>query len=111
MDFAGLMAAADVSVRGVLGSSITYTPGVGDAVVVDGIFTAPHTNVDAAAMGGGVSTVSPTCFLTLADLPSDPESDTDARLTVAGVTYRWDTNESRPDGMGGILLMLHKVVP
>lgn len=109
MSFDDLMAAGDRAVRQKLGGSITYTPGVGAAVVVDGIFTAPHTSVDLGEQGGGVSTVSPTAFLKLIDLPSDPESDTAARVTVAGVTYRWDTHDSRPDGMGGILLMLHRV--
>jgi len=109
MGFADLLAVADATVRQKLGGSVTYTPGVGVAVTVDGIFTAPHTVAADAAQGGGVSTVSPTCFLTLDDLPSDPESDTAARLTVSGVVYRWDTNASEPDGLGGILLRLHKV--
>lgn len=108
MGFADLMAAADRSVRQKLGGAITYTPGVGVAVEVDGIFTAPHSIEDVGERGAGISTVSPTLFLTLEDLPSDPESDTSARVTVDGVTYRWDTGESHPDGMGGILLFLHR---
>lgn len=109
MSFADLMAAGDRLVRQKLGGSITYTPGVGVAVVVDGIFTAPHVVAADVDHGGGISTVSPTAFFTRADLPSDPETDTAARVTVSGVVYRWDTNASEPDGMGGILLKLHKV--
>ncbi len=107
MGFADLMAVADRSVRQKLGGSVTYTPTVGAAVVVDGIFTASHTNVDEGNEGGGVSTVAPTCFLTLDDLPSDPKTDTTARLTVAGVDYSW--HDVQPDGMGGALLLLHRV--
>lgn len=106
MGFTDLLAVADRSVRQKLGGSVTYTPTVGVAVVVDGIFTAPHTNVDLGNEGGGVSTVSPTCFLTLADLPSDPKTDTAGTLSAGGVTYTWW--DVRPDGMGGVLLMLHR---
>jgi hypothetical protein len=108
MDYADALASADVLVRQKLGGDITYTPGVGDAVTVSGIFTAPHTNVDLGEQGGGINTVSPTVFLTLSELPSDPSTDTDARVTVGGVDYRWDTNSAEPDGMGGVLLRLHR---
>lgn len=111
MGFADLMAAAWQTGGPALGTpgSITYTPGVGVAVVVDGIFTAPHTQVDGGEQGGGVSTVAPTVFLTLDDLPSDPKTDSAAaRVTVGGVTYRW--HDVQPDGMGGALLLLHRVV-
>lgn len=108
MGFADLMAVGDSVLRQKLGGVVTYTPTVGDAVEVDGIFTAPHTNVDLGEQGGGVSTVSPTVFLTLDDLPSDPKTDTTATVTVDGVTYSW--HDVQPDGMGGVLLLLHKVV-
>ncbi len=107
MGFADLLAMGDRVVRPTLGGPVTYAPSVGVAVVVSGIFTAPHTDVPIGDAGSGVSTISPTCFLTVADLPSDPEVDTGARLTVAGVTYRW--HDSQPDGMGGVLLILTRV--
>lgn len=107
MGFTDLMAVADRSVRQTLGGSVTYTPGAGVAVVVDGIFTAPHTQIDAGEQGNGVSTVAPTVFLTLADLPSDPKTDTEGRVTVDGVAYSW--HDVQPDGMGGVLLILHRV--
>jgi len=107
MGFADLMAVGDVAIRQKLGGTVTYTPGVGAAVEVDGIFTAPHTQIDGAEQGGGVSTVAPTCFLTLDDLPSDPKTDTAGRVTVDGVAYSW--HDVHPDGMGGVLLLLHRV--
>lgn len=108
MDFADALASADVLVRQKLGGDVTYTPGEGEAVTVSGIFTAPHTNVDLGEQGGGINTVAPTLFLTLEDLPSNPRTDAEARVTVSGVDYRWDTNSAEPDGMGGILLRLHR---
>ena len=106
MAFTDLMAVADSTIRQQLGGPVVYTPGVGVAVTVRGIFTAPHTQVDVGDQGGGVSTVSPTVFLTLADLPSDPKADTAARVTIAGATYQ--AHDVHPDGMGGALLLLHK---
>jgi hypothetical protein len=45
-------------------------------------------------------------FLTLADLPSDPETDTAATITFDGVTYSPHT--VRPDGTGAVILALHR---
>jgi hypothetical protein len=97
MGFADLMAAADIPVRQVLGgvSNVTYTPGVGVAVVVDGVFEAAHQHLDLGEPG--VTTQGPAVFLTLTDLPSDPEADTAATVTVAGVTYTPHT--ARPDDL------------
>ena len=107
MPFPDVLAAGDEALREILGGPVTYAPGAGDPVEVVGIFTAPHTAVDPESQGGGISTVSPTVFLKLSDLPSNPEVDPAARVTVAGVTYSW--HDSQPDGLGGILLLLHKV--
>lgn len=107
MGFADLMASlVDPTVRQKLGGSVTYTPGVGAAVVVDGVFDAAHVQLDLGEPG--VSTQGPAVFLTLADLPSNPETDEDAMVTVAGVTYTPHT--VKPDGLGGVLLLMHRVI-
>lgn len=104
MDFAAHLASADAAVVGHLGAEVTYTPGVGDAVPVTGIFDAAHEQVDAGQPG--VTSSGPAVFLRLSDLPSDPETDTDATVTVDGVLYRpW---EPAKDGQGGVLLRLHR---
>lgn len=104
MAFADLLAVADASVRGVLGQTVTYSPGVGDPVEVDGVFDAAYVRVDLQV--AGVSSAGPAAFLSLSDLPSDPETDTDAELTIAGTDYT--IHEVQKDGVGGVLLLLHR---
>lgn len=107
MGFADLMASlVDPAVRQQLGGSVTYTPGVGAAVTVDGVFDAAHQHLDLGEPG--VTSQGPAAFLTLADLPSDPVTDTAATVTYAGVTYTPHT--VKPDGLGGVLLLLHRVI-
>ncbi len=105
MSFDDLLAVGDVSVRGILGSTVTYTPTVGAAVDVSGIFDAAYVRVDLGQPG--VSSQGPAVWLTLTDLPSDPTTDTTATVTVNSVTYI--PHEAQPDGMGTVLLLLHKV--
>ena len=105
MGFADLMAVGDRSVRRLLGGNVTYTPKVGVAVTVSGVFDAVFILVEAGT--GAVSSVGPAVFLTLADLPSNPETDTAATVTVAGVVYLPHT--VKPDGLGGVTLLMHKV--
>lgn len=88
-----------------LGGAVTYTPGVGDPAAVRGIFDATFVLVDTNS-NAGVASEGPAVFLVLADLPSDPETDEDARVTVAGTTYRAHT--VKKDGQGGVLLLLHE---
>ncbi len=104
MGFAELLTVADVAVRGQLGGDVTYNPTSGDPVTVDGIFDAAYVLVDAGQPG--ISSSGPAVFLTVADLPSDPDTDTTATVTVASVEYT--IREARPDGMGGIVLLLHR---
>lgn len=103
MGFADLLANTDRAVRGHLGGVITYVPGVGVSVEVDGIFDASYVLVDSDQTG--VSTSGPAVFLTLDDLPSDPVTDLTATVVVNGVTY--SIREPKPDGIGGVLLLLH----
>ena len=106
MGFADLLALADVSARGQLGRTVTYTPAVGAAVDVIGIFDQAYVKADLG--NPGVSTSGPAVFLTLDDLPSDPKTDTAATVTVGGVAYLPHAVE--PDGLGGTLLHLHEVI-
>jgi len=105
MGFTDLLTAADVAVRGQLGGDVTYAPTVGAAVVVDGIFDAAYVKVDAGTPG--ISTSGPAVFLTLDDLPSNPVTDLTATVTIDGTTYT--PHEVHPDGVGGVVLLLHLV--
>lgn len=104
MAFTDLLTVADRAVREVLGSSVVYTPGVGAAVTVRAVFDAAFVRVDLGQPG--VASVSPAVFLRLADLPSNPETDTACRVTAEGVTYLAHTVE--PDGLGGVRLLLSR---
>ncbi len=102
--FDDLMATVDVAIRGRLGGAVTYAPGTGDPVEVDGVFDANYVRVDLGQ--AGVASVGPAVFLRLEDLPSNPETDTDATVTYAGVEYTAHTVQ--PDGIGGVHLLLHR---
>ena len=106
MGFTDLMALADQVVNRVVGGPVTYTPGVGAAVEVEGVFDAAYRRLDLGQPG--VSTTSPAVFLLLVDLPSDPRTDFAATVTVNGVAY--SVHEVQPDGIaGGVVLLLHRV--
>ena len=102
--FAALLERVDAAARRVLGESIVYAPGSGTAVTVAGIYDALYVKAEAEHTGASLS--GPAVFLTLADLPSDPETDGDCRVTVRGETY--ETREVQKDGQGGVLLMLRR---
>jgi hypothetical protein len=104
VSFASFLATADRSVRGILGGPVTYTPGTGAPVVVQGVFDAAFVHADLGE--AGVSTSGPAVFLTLADLPSDPSADLAATVTVGGITYK--PREVQPDGLGGVRLLLRQ---
>lgn len=71
---------------------------------VRGVFDSSYTRVDLGQPG--VSSQGPAVFLRLEDLPSDPSTDTEATVAVAGVIY--SIHEVKPDGVGGgVVLMLH----
>lgn len=103
--FTDLLAVCDQRTRVALGESVTYAPSIGVAVAVRGVFDAAHVLVDAGT--GAVMSVGPAVFLSLSDLPSNPETDTSATVTVAGVVYLPHT--VKPDGLGGVVLLMHKV--
>lgn len=104
MGFAAHLATVDRAVLMHLGGAVTYTAGSGEAVIVRGVFDSAYVRMDAGQPG--VSTSGPAVFLTLADLPSDPETD-DPALMIDGSQYR--AHEVKKDGKGGVLILLHEV--
>src|SRR5512145_1036130 len=111
MDFTTYIERVDAKVTGgPTGSPVIYTPGVGAAVTVRGVFDALYVKVDAG--NTGVSSSGPAVFLRLSDLPTDPSDDLGARVTLAAPhpqagTYK--VREAQPDGMGGVHLLLQEV--
>lgn len=105
MAFDDLLASVDSTSRLVLGRAVTYTPTVGDAVEVQGVFDAAFVRVDTGTPG--VASTGPAVWLGLSDLPSNPVTDSTATVTVGGTTYV--AHEARPDGLGSVLLILHEV--
>ena len=105
MSFSDALASADRSIRQALGETepVTYSPSDGDPVEVDGIFDAAYVNVEAGQ--AGVSSSGPVVWLGLDDLPSDPSTDYDATVTVAGTEYK--IREAMPDGKGSVRIFLH----
>lgn len=81
-----------------------YVSGVGEVVDVEGVFDAAYQRVDLGQPG--VSSIGPAAFLTLADLPSDPETDTASTVVVDGVTYSAHEVEKT---FGAVVLHLHRV--
>jgi hypothetical protein len=104
MAFSDLLLTADRAALAVLGDPVTYTPGVGSAANVRGVFDAAYQRVDVGH--AGVASVGPAVFLRVSDLPSDPSDDADATVTVRGTTYT--VHEAQPDGLGGVRLLLHE---
>lgn len=62
-----------------------------------------HNGVD--ANGVSIVTTQPNIFLKLKDLPGEPHTGDDVK--VDGIAYR--VNEVHFDGIGGALILLHKV--
>lgn len=104
MTFSELLASGDRLLRGILGGAVTYTPGVGSAVVVTGVFDEAFVEVSSGE--GHVATAGPAVFLSAADLPTDPTVDLAATVTINGTTYKF--REVKPDGQGGVLLLLNE---
>jgi hypothetical protein len=105
MSWAALAGGLNTAVLAHFGEATTYSPGVGQAVQVQGIFDAAYVRVDAGE--AGVSSVGPAVWYRLADLPVDPVED-EPQIVVGTVTY--EVREAQKDGQGGVLLLLRKVV-
>lgn len=88
-----------------LAQEVTYTSGAGAVATPRGVYDALYVKADAGEVG--VSSGGPAVFLQLADLPTSPETDLEARVTVDGQEYT--IREVQPDGQGGVVLLLHEV--
>ena len=99
------MALIDSPIRKLLGSAVTYTPGGGAPQQVRGVFESAYARADAG--NPGISTAVPAFFARVSELASNPMVDLEALVTVDGTVYR--IREVQPDGLGGVVLLLHLV--
>lgn len=105
MSFFDLIARADRTAQRVLGGvPVVYTPQDGAPVTVTGIFDAQYLLIESGETR--VEGRHPAVFLRLSDLPTDPDQD-EPTVTIGAKEYR--VTERRPDGLGGVLLVLLEV--
>ena len=106
--FAELVEQADRAVQRALGGdSMTYSPANAAPFPVTGIFD-PRYVLAKGDAHAGVEATAPAVFLRLDDLlPSDPEAEDRATIAVRGNIY--SVREARPDGIGGVVLVLRRV--
>jgi hypothetical protein len=104
MGFNDLLETASETTLTLLGQVVTYTPSVGAAVEVTGIYDEAYSFVDVGEPG--VSSSGPAVFLNLEDLPADALTDTEATITVESVSFT--IFECKPDGKGFVVYRLHK---
>lgn len=103
MSFADLLQGADAKVHERLGDSCVYAPSSGPEVTLPCVYDAAY--VLSEPRGPGISSSAPAVFVRAEALPAGWEPDVEAAVTRAGVTYR--IFEAKPDGQGGVLLILH----
>lgn len=108
MGFADHVASADRAVHVHLGSaSVVYAPLAGSPETIIGMFDENYVLVDPT--DPGIESVGPSVWLSaenIALLPVHPDDDTPT-LTIGGTDYK--IRESKPEGLGGIRLLLHLV--
>jgi hypothetical protein len=104
MSFTGLLATADRAILGLLGGVVRYSPTTGPAVTIKGIFDCAYLKV---ALGqAGISSEGPVVWFRESDLPSDPEVDLEAEITIGETVFT--IRETHKDGQGGVLIFLHE---
>jgi hypothetical protein len=103
MSFEALLQSADAKVHSRLGDSCVYAPSSGPEVTLPCVYDAAY--VLAEPRGPGVSSSAPAVFVRAEQLPGGWEADVGAKVTRAGVEY--SIVEPKPDGQGGVLLVLH----
>lgn len=115
MSFADLVEQTDRAAQAALGGElVTYAPAIGSPVPVTGIFDAQYVLAKGTA-NAGVEAFGPAIFFRLSDLPTVPEDDEPtiaigpAPGRLASLVGNYRVVERRPDGMGGIVLVLRLV--
>lgn len=103
MSFPDILQDVDAQVHSHLGDSCVYAPSSGPEVTLPCVFDAAY--VLAEPRGPGVSSNAPAIFVRAEQLPAGWEADVGATVRRAAVTY--SINEVKPDGQGGVLLLLH----
>lgn len=107
MSFSDLIASTDRACQTHLGGvPVTYTPAVGSAVTVMGMFDENYLLIDRG--NSGVEQVVPSVLLRLEDLPLHPDSDTPT-ITISSVAYTVKGRETDGEPGGSIRLHLRKV--
>ncbi len=105
--FAALVLQMDRAATAHLGGQpVIYAPETGAPVTISGVFDELYV-LAKGEPDTGVGVLGPAVFLRLEDIPVDPEVD-DPILTIGGLDY--EVIERRPDGLGGIVLPLRRVV-
>jgi hypothetical protein len=105
--FDELVAMTDRAIFDALGGEpVTYTPQSGPPATVTGMYDANFVLAKGGAHAG-VEAVGEAVFFRLSDLPADPETDTPT-LTIRGNAY--SVIERMPDGMGGIVLAVRRII-
>jgi hypothetical protein len=97
---------ADKATRNILGGEVYYAPGAGAPVTVTGIFDPQHSHPSGPSEIDQQRGWGPAVFLTLADLPSDPETDTPT-ITIGGVSYT--VRDTHKPGNGEVICLLNRV--
>jgi len=102
--FSELLSGADsATLEHLTGSEVVeYFDGDGAKTIIQALFEAKHQTVSLGE--GGVSGYTPSLFLRLGDLSSDPREDTDALFIVDGVSY--SARDVQRDGRGCALVLL-----
>lgn len=83
--------------------SATYTPTVGDAFALQGIFDVPFDLAGDDGVGPGVASGAPQFHCRAIDLPAHPVGDA---LAFGGTSYV--VRRAEPDGTGMTILYLEK---
>ena len=92
----------------VFGELVQFTPAVGAAFQVTGVFDEAYKEVDLAG-GMGVTTVTPVVGVRLSQFQNLPRQGD--QLTILRTAATYVVKEVRPDSHGAALLMLNYLSP
>ena len=87
------------------GVAVTYFPQAGSSFATRGVFVDEHTEHDETG-NSGISTVSPMMDVQLSEMDAAPQIDDE--LVIDDTGQRYLVLDPRPDGQGGVRLMLQE---